>query len=33
MRKKSRFEKRSQRAAGGEIAVWILILNGLSRAA
>ena len=33
MRKKSRFWEKSQRAAGGGIAVWISILNGLSRAA
>lgn len=33
MRKKSKLEKKSQRAADGENVVWNLKLNGLSRAA
>lgn len=33
MRKKSKLEKKSQRAADGGIVVWTLKLNGLSRAA
>ncbi len=33
MRKRSKLEKKSQRAADGGIAVWTLKLNGLSRAA
>ena len=33
MRKRSKLEMKSQRAADGGIVVWILKLNGLSRAA
>lgn len=33
MRKRSKLEKKLQRAADGGIVVWILKLNGLSRAA
>ena len=33
MRKSSKLEKKLQRAVDGGIAVWILKLNGLSRAA
>ena len=33
VRKSSRLEERLQRAAGGEMAVWELLLNGLLRLA